>query len=109
MAENRAKGRAFEKQEFNKFSQQYNNAVEQVTIKTPSGVKTRVDAIGLDAKGNVVINEFKSSVTAPLTSNQTLAFPEIFENGATVVGKGKGLFSGGFQIPKGTVVKIIRP
>ena len=109
LAQNRANGRAFEQQEFAKFSSQNNNAVEQITVKTSSGVKTRVDAIGLDANGNVVINEYKSSLTAPLTSNQKIAFPEIFESGTTVVGKGKGIFSGGYQIPPGTKVTIIRP
>ena len=109
LAQNRANGRAFEQQEFAKFSSQNNNAVEQITVKTSSGVRTRVDAIGLDANGNVVINEYKSSLTAPLTSNQKIAFPEIFESGATVVGKGKGIFSGGYQIPPGTKVTIIRP
>ena len=109
LAQNRTNGRAFEQQEFAKFSSQNNNAVEQITVKTSSGVKTRVDAIGLDANGNVVINECKSSLTAPLTSNQKIAFPEIFESGATVVGKGKGIFSGGYQIPPGTKVTIIRP
>ena len=108
--ENRANGRAFERQEFAKFSSKYNNAVEQITIKTPSGVKTRVDAIGFDADGNIIIHEYKSSLTAPLTKNQKAAFPEIFESGATVVGKGKGsIFVGGFQIPPGTKVTIIRP
>ena len=62
-----------------------------------------------DANGNVVINEFKSSLAAPLTNNQKIAFPEIFESGATVVGKGKGIFTGGYQIPSGTKVTIIRP
>ena len=56
LAQNRANGRAFEQQEFAKFSSQNNNAVEKITVKTSSGVKTRVDAIGLDANGNVVIN-----------------------------------------------------
>ena len=109
IAQNRANGRAFEQQEFAKFSSQNNNAVEQITVKISSGVRTRVDAIGLDANGNVVINEYKSSMTAPLTDNQKIAFPEIFESGATVVGKGKGIFSGGYQIPPGTKVTIIRP
>ena len=109
LAQNRTNGRAFEQQEFAKFSSQNNNAVEQITVKTSSSVKIRVDAIGLDANGNVVINEYKSSLTAPLTSNQKIAFPEIFESGATVVGKGKGIFSGGYQIPPGTKVTIIRP
>ena len=109
LAQNRANGRAFEQQEFAKFSSQNNKAVEQITVKTPSGVRTRVDAIGLDVNGNVVINEYKSSLTAPLTNNQKAAFPEILERGATVVGKGKGIFTGGYQIPPGTGVKIIRP
>ncbi|MEE1247790.1 MAG: RHS repeat-associated core domain-containing protein, partial [Lachnospiraceae bacterium] len=85
LAQNRANGRAFEQQEFAKFGSQNNNAVEQITVKTSSGVKTRVDAIGLDANGNVVINEYKSSLTAPLTDNQKIAYPEIFDSGATVV------------------------
>ena len=109
LAQNRANGRVFEQQEFAKFSSKNNNAVEQITVKTSSGVRTRVDAIGLDANGNVVINEFKSSLAAPLTNNQKIAFPEIFESGATVVGKGKGIFTGGYQIPSGTKVTIIRP
>ena len=109
LAQNRANGRAFEQQEFAKFSSQNNNAVEQITVKTSSGVRTRVDAIGLDANGNVVINEYKSSINAPLTNNQTRAFPEIFESGGVVVGKGKGIFTGGYQIPAGTEVTIVRP
>ena len=109
LAQNRANGRVFEQQEFAKFSSKNNNAVEQITVKTSSGVRTRVDAIGLDANGNIVINEFKSSLAAPLTNNQKIAFPEIFESGATVVGKGKGIFTGGYQIPSGTKVTIIRP
>lgn len=109
LANNKVKGALFENQEFAKFSNKYNNTAEQITIKTPSGTKTRVDAIGLDGNGNVVINEFKSSCTAPLTKNQKIAFPEIFGNGGTVTGKGKGIFTGGYQIPAGTEIKIIRP
>ncbi len=109
LANNRVKGALFENQEFTKFSNKYNNAAEQITIKTPSGTKTRVDAIGLDETGNVAINEFKSSATAPLTKNQKIAFPEIFNSGGTVVGKGKGVFTGGYKISVGTETKIIRP
>ena len=109
MAQNRVNGRVFEQQEFANFSQNCSDAVEQITIKTPSGVKTRVDAIGLDTNGNVVIQEYKSSLAAPLTNNQARAFPEIFESGGVVVGKGKGIFTGGYQIPAGTEVTIVRP
>lgn len=90
LQQNKAKGRAFEKQEFAKFSAKYNNAAEQVTIKNPSGTRTRVDAIGLDADGKIVIYEFKSSLTAPLTKNQRVAFEEILKSGGVVVGKGGG-------------------
>lgn len=109
LAKNRENGRAYEQQEFAKFSSQHSNAVEQITVKTSSGVKTRVDAIGLDSNGKIVINEYKSSLTAPLTDNQKIAFPEIYESGGIVVGKGKGIFSNGYQIPPGTKVTIIRP
>ncbi len=109
LAKNAAQGKAFEQQEFAKFNQKYNNAVEQITIKTSSGTKTRVDAIGFDSNGNVVIYEFKSSSTAPLTPNQTVAFPEIYESGGIVVGNGKGMFTGGTTIPSGTKITIIRP
>ena len=109
MANNRKQGKIYEQQQFSDFSKNNSNAVEQITIKTNSGTKTRVDAIGIDTSGNVVINEFKSSATAPLTPNQKIAFPELYGSGGTVVGKGKGVFTGGYQIPPGTEVKIIRP
>ena len=59
----------------------------------------------IDANGNVVINEYKSSVTAPLTKKQKIVFPEIFESGATIVGKGKGIFSGGYQTSYGKSIE----
>ena len=109
LADNRKAGKVFEQQEFAKFSSVNSNAVEQITIKTNSGVRTRVDAIGIDSDGNVVISEFKSSATAPFTNNQKIAFPEIYESGGVVVGKGKGIFTGGYQIPAGTQVNVVRP
>jgi len=109
LAKNRANGRAFEEAKMPEFSSGVNNAVEQVTIKTNQGTKIRVDAIGIDKNtGNVIINEFKSSATAPLTKNQIKGFPELQKSGGVVVGKGKGIFTGGYQIPP-TKVEIIRP
>lgn len=80
LAQNRINGRAFEREQFEVFSRNNNNAVEQVTIKTNSGVRTRVDAIGLEPNGHVVINEYKSTPAAPLTPNQKIAFPEITDH-----------------------------
>lgn len=100
MAENRKRGAAFEKKEFAKFKEMYPNARSQVTVKTPSGVRTRLDAIARDLDGNVVIQEFKSSLTAPYTKNQNKAFQEIFERGgATIVGKTAATFPGRCSFP----------
>ena len=82
---------------------------QQITIKTESGVKTRVDFIGKDKQtGQLKITEAKSSHTAPLTKNKKQAFPEIEKSGATVVGKGKEPYTGGTQIPP-TKVEVVRP
>jgi filamentous hemagglutinin len=82
--------------------------VQQVTLKTKGGGKTRVDFMGRDANGCVVITECKASSTAPLTKNQKAAFPEIQNSGAVVVGKGKPGFPQGTEIPP-TAVNIVRP
>ena len=109
LAENKARGTAYEQQKFEEFSVKNQHAVQQITIETKSGYKTRVDAIGIDANGNVVIEEYKSSATAPLTHNQEFAFEEIKTSGGNVVGTGKDIFTKGYPIPAGTKVEIIRP
>ena len=110
LQKNKAKGKAYEQQEYEKFKTKFKNAESQVTIKSSSGIKIRVDAIGLDDDGNVVIYEFKSSSTAPLTKNQKAAFPQIKASGGVVVGKGKGIFNNGYKIPPGeNRIKVIRP
>ncbi len=107
--QNKAQGEAFEQVVKQEILQTQDNVVQQITVKTQSGVRTRLDLIGTTKQtGNVVITEAKSSATAPLTPNQRLAFPEIAKTGATVVGKGKTPFTGGTQISP-TEVDIIRP
>jgi len=105
---NKQQGKIYEQEQFALFCQNYSHAEEQITIRPLFGKKTRVDAIGLDADGNIVIHEFKSSRTAPLTRNQNDAFPQIEKYGGVVVGKGKGIFVRGYPIPPGTKIKIIR-
>ncbi|MGH1018572.1 hypothetical protein ACQVU2_20210 [Bacillus mycoides] len=62
---------------------------EQITIVTKDGTKIRVDAIGYDKKtGELLIEEYKSSATAPLTSNQRNGFVELLESGGFIVGEG---------------------
>jgi hypothetical protein len=105
---NRAQGEAFEQATRASVRAQSNEVVEQITIKTQSGVRTRLDLATRDADGGCRLIECKSSATAPLTRNQAKAFPEIEATGGTVVGAGKGSFPGGTQIAPQRI-EIIRP
>ena len=105
---NANKGAEFEKQVFEEIKKNQIEVVEQITIKTKSGTKTRLDFVGKSKSGKIKLTEAKSSQKAPLTKNQKNGFPEIAKDGGTVVGKGKGNFPGGTKIPP-TKVDIIRP
>ncbi len=105
---NRMAGKAFERQVVEQLGQSQTGVVREVTVRTQSGVRTRLDALGRDSGGVIRCTECKSSATAPLTKKQSAAFPEIETTGATVVGKGKPGFPGGTIIPP-TRVDIIRP
>jgi hypothetical protein len=85
----------------------HSNVQKEITVKTKSGVKTRVDVIGT-RNGKPKLIEAKGSRDAPLTKAQKKAFPEIEKSGATVVGKGKPGYEGGTKIPP-QKVKIVRP
>ncbi len=109
LRENVKKGADFEKSVLTEKAKDQINLVEQITIKTKSGTKTRIDIVGRDkVTGKVKLTEAKSSETAPLTKAQKTAFPEIKESGGTVTGKGKGDFVGGTEIPP-TEVDVVRP
>lgn len=105
---NKAAGDAFEAQIKSQLQRTDTDVVQQVTIKTQSGVRTRVDLLSKDSTGATRCTECKASATAPLTTNQRLAFPEIQQSGGVVVGKGKPGFPGGTQIPP-TKIDIVRP
>ena len=108
VAKNNAKGAAFEKQIYQENPKNLVTQAQQVTIKTDSNIKTRVDIIGKNKNGDIVCIECKSSQTAQLTKNQKKAFPEIEKSGGTIVGKGKPGFEGGTKIPP-TKVEVVRP
>ena len=74
LRENRIRGAAYEKEKYAEFSKVHSHSAEQVTIRTASGTKIRVDAIGYDAEGKLVIQEFKSSQSAGFTKNQKRLF-----------------------------------
>lgn len=107
--QNAAQGAAFEQEGVAGLKAAGNTGVvEQVTVKAANGVKVRLDALSIDVTGNIAATEFKSSATAPLTTNQKAGFPSIAQSGGVVVGKGKPGFEGGTKIPP-TTVDIIRP
>lgn len=108
LKQNRVNGRNFETEALGKMKESADDVVEQITIKSKSGTRTRLDAIGIDKEtGEILIEEYKASSTAPLTKNQKIAHPEIQTDGGIVVGKGKPPFIGGTEIPP-TKIKIIR-
>lgn len=108
LEKNKKQGKAFEEASYGEYSNTKPEAAREVTLKTDSGVRTRIDMMGRDTDGEISCVECKSSDTAPLTKNQKAAFPEIEKTGATVVGKGKPGFPGGTKIPP-TRVEILRP
>jgi RHS repeat-associated protein len=108
LAENRVAGKAFENTTQKSLNAAHPTVEGQVTLRTESGTRTRVDFVHRDVQGNVGLTEAKSSGTARLTPNQAKAFPEIQQSGATVMGAGKPAVPGGTQIPP-TKVEIVRP
>ena len=104
---NKANGDAFEAAVGTELEATHEVVAPQVTIKTPSGTRTRIDYITRDGLVLQCV-ECKASATAPLTKNQRAAFPEIRRSGGIVVGRGKPGVPGGTVIPPGTRVKVRR-
>jgi hypothetical protein len=111
VALNRAAGYAWESEAIqNRLAPAQDSIQPQVTFMSngPSGLRVRLDAVGTDKlTGKIVLSDMKASATAPLTSNQTIVYPELEQFGAAVVGKGKFPYVGGTKIPP-TRVDIVR-
>ncbi|WP_260377033.1 two-partner secretion domain-containing protein [Neisseria meningitidis] len=84
LEKNKKSGEDFEMEIYQKKVKQGFKPQRQITVKTKSGVKTRLDIISKEG-GLDVCTECKASITAPLTKNQKKAFPEIERTGATAV------------------------
>jgi RHS repeat-associated protein len=106
--ENKSVGDAFSASVGNDLRASGLEVQSEVTIKTASGVRVRMDHLVRPPGGKIECVECKASDTAPLTKNQKVAFPEIARTGAVVVGKGKPGFPGGTRIPPGPVT-VVRP
>ena len=99
LAANKAAGSAFQSKVAAQVKSTNVDVAEEITIKTASGAKTRMDIVARDAQGNITCTECKASATAPLTKGQKAAHPEIAKTGGVVVGNGKPGFPGGTVIP----------
>ena len=63
-------------------------AVPEITVRTQSGSRTRLDWVTKDSSGTIGCVECKASAAAPLTPGQAAAHPEMARTGAVVAGKG---------------------
>ena len=106
--QNSEKGKEFEQKHYEKYQQENITSQREITIKTESGTKVRVDMIGKDKNGVINCVECKSSQMAPLTDNQKIGYPDLEKNGGIIVGEGKPGFEGGTKLPP-TKVEIVRP
>jgi RHS repeat-associated protein len=108
---NKAAGDAWERELIaNELPKTQSQIQPQITIKSkgPSGMKSRVDAVGTDSTtGAIKLTDGKASPTAPLQPNQKVVYPELEKYGGVVVGEGKPPYVGGTQIPP-TGVDILR-
>lgn len=105
---NKEIGDAFETRVENVIRGTNTNVESQITIKVANGTVTRLDNVSLDSSGQIALHEAKSSATAGLTRNQRAAHPQLQRSGGVVIGKGKGIFTGGTIIPP-TTIQIVRP
>jgi len=107
---NKAAGAAFENATEATLRQEEDiEFARQITAELPSGARVRIDFVTQNrVTGEIKCLECKSSPTAPVTSDQTMAFREMEQSPATIMGKGKPGFPGGMKIPP-TRVEIRRP
>lgn len=105
---NKAAGEAFQAKVASQVKAAGQEIAEEITIKTASSAKTRMDIVSRDANGVITCTECKASATAPLTKGQTVAHPEIATSGGVVVGQGKPGFPGGTVVPP-KPVEVVRP
>ncbi|HEV8239884.1 MAG TPA: RHS repeat-associated core domain-containing protein [Thermoanaerobaculia bacterium] len=105
---NKASGDAFSRAVGSELQATHEVAVPEITVRTQSGFRTRLDWVTKDTSGTIGCVECKGSQTAPLRPGQQAAHREMAQTGAVVVGKGKPGVPGGTVIPP-TAVEVRRP
>ena len=109
LKQNQTVGKEFKIAQTENFKQVANHVENRITIATIIDgqiKKVQVDAIGFDSNGKIRIQDYTAS--SNISSKRQAILDNIERNGGVIVGKGKGKFVGGVEIPKGTRIDVIK-
>ena len=107
--QNKTVGAEFKAAQTEEFKQLAKHVENRITIATTIDgqiKKVQVDAIGFDSNGKIRIQDYTAS--GNISSKRQAILDNIEKNGGVIVGKGKGQFVGGVEIPKGTRIDVIK-
>ena len=108
LKQNQTVGKEFKVAQTENFKQIASHVENRITIATTIDgqvKKVQVDAIGFDSNGKIRIQDYTAS--SNISSKRQAILDNIERNGGVIVGKGKGKFVGGVEIPKGTRINVI--
>ena len=108
LKQNQTAGKEFKVAQTENFKQIASHVENRITIATIIDgqiKKVQVDAIGFDSNGKIRIQDYTAS--SNISSKRQAILDNIERNGGVIVGKGKGKFVGGVEIPKGTRIDVI--
>lgn len=92
------------------FKSQATDVESNITIETRNTAgdvqRVQVKAIGFDEAGNIRIQDYTTATGGLSVSRQAL-IEDLSKYGGTVVGKGKGAFTGGTEIKPGTQIDVV--
>ena len=109
LKQNQTVGKEFKVAQTENFKQIASHVENRITIATIIDgqiKKIQVDAIGFDSNGKIRIQDYTAS--SNISSKRQAILDNIERNGGVIVGKGKGKFVGGVEIPKGTRIDVIK-
>ena len=109
LKQNQTVGKEFKVAQTENFKQIASHVENRITIATTIDgqvKKVQVDAIGFDSNGKIRIQDYTAS--SNISSKRQAILDNIERNGGVIVGKGKGKFVGGVEIPKGTRIDVIK-
>ena len=108
LKQNQTVGKEFKVAQTENFKQIASHVENRITIATTVDgqiKKVQVDAIGFDSNGKIRIQDYTAS--SNISSKRQAILDNIERNGGVIVGKGKGKFVGGVEIPKGTRIDVV--